>query len=160
MLSTKQKESIEILRRIGWGYKRIGSQIGATRDEVRCYCRSHDLMGKINVSKDKEIFITTHCKMCNKPIVQTFKGRKKVFCSEVCRRSWQKTHPRYYEHICEHCGGNFKSRNKKQKYCSHECYIRNRFWRTEDAEMILKKLLSREKVNVPQWVLELLQGGK
>lgn len=75
MLSTKQKESIEVLRRIGWGYKRIGNQIGATRDEVRSYCRSHDLMGKINVTKDKEIFITTHCKACNKPIVQTFKGR-------------------------------------------------------------------------------------
>lgn len=28
------------------------------------------------------------------------------------------------------------------------------------AEMILKKLLFREKVNVPQWVLKLLQGGK
>ena len=160
MLSTKQKESIEILRRIGWGYKRIGNQISATRDEVRSYCRSHDLMGRINITKDKEIFITTHCKACNKPIVQTFKGREKRFCSETCLRSWQKTHPRYYEHICEHCGEDFKSRNKEQKYCSHECYIRNRFWRTEDAEMILKKLLSREKINAPQWVLELLQGGK
>lgn len=47
-------------------------------------------MGKINVTKDKEIFITIHCKACNKSIVQTFKGREKRFCSEVCRRSWQK----------------------------------------------------------------------
>lgn len=161
MLCTKQKESIEILRRIGWGYKKIAAQINSNRDEVRYYCKTHDLMGKINVPEENEMFNTTHCRTCKKAILQNTTGRKRLYCSEECRRKWNNyIQPTYYEHNCEHCGKNYKSRSKEQKYCSNECYIRNRFWRKEDAIIIVNKLLSNEMVNPPQWILDLLQGVK
>ena len=59
--------------------------------------------------------------------------------------------------VCVFCGKEFESRNKQQSFCSHDCYIRNRFWRQEDAEEIFNMLLSGKKVQkVPKWMKDLL----
>lgn len=39
----------------------------------------------------------------------------------------------------------------RRKYCSNDCYIRDRFWRKEDTAEIMKKLIKGEKVeNIPK----------
>ena len=95
------------------------------------------------------------CMQCGMLFEKTWTGRPKLFCSEKCRRKWHENHPRFYEHECQYCGIQYKSRAHLAKYCSHKCYIRDRFWRQEDTEEIMKMLQSGEKVDViPKWIKE------
>lgn len=59
---------------------------------------------------------------------------------------------------CQYCGKDYESKGfKNRKYCSHECYIRDRFRREEDAADIVKKLFKRESIpSIPKWVKDLL----
>ena len=44
-----------------------------------------------------------------------------------------------------------------QKYCSHDCYIKDRFYREEQMEYVIEKLKKGERVeNTPQWIKDLL----
>lgn len=57
-----------------------------------------------------------------------------------------------YSLQCEYCEKEYKAfTNKNRKYCSRECYIRDRFWRKEDAAEILKNISENRKVeHVPK----------
>ncbi len=77
------------------------------------------------------------CKYCGMDIIQFATGRRKKFCSVECRRAWWAEHPEMskknpksiYRKKCLHCGKRFKVYgNKNRKFCSHDCYIKNRFW--------------------------------
>lgn len=53
---------------------------------------------------------------------------EKIYCSDKCRMSWWNTNRRTagrteFLKICFHCKNKFSTAIKKQKYCSHECYI-------------------------------------
>jgi len=40
-----------------------------------------------------------------------------------------------YPAVCVRCGKEFLSYgNRKRKYCSHDCYIKARFWEVEDED--------------------------
>lgn len=70
-----------------------------------------------------------------------------------------KNHPKMYKHDCQFCEKKIESRASKQKYCSHKCYIHDRFWRQEDAEEViglLRKGIYPEKV--PKWIKDMLLG--
>ena len=56
-----------------------------------------------------------------------------------------------------YCGKVFEMVNSKQKFCSHECYIKNRFWSREDAEQFVDALMNGEKINIPQWLRDKLK---
>ena len=80
------------------------------------------------------------CICCGKEIAQQGNGRPRKFCSEKCRRQWWKTHPEegnqkaMYTQVCARCGKEFTAYgNNHRKYCSHDCYIKARFWRDEDG---------------------------
>lgn len=74
------------------------------------------------------------CRQCSKSLGEKAAGQKRIYCSDVCCRLWVKNHPSLYKHECMFCGKEFESQTKEQKFCSHDCYIRNRFWRQEDTE--------------------------
>ncbi len=45
------------------------------------------------------------------------------------------------------------------KFCSRDCYIRDRFNREEDAEEIVSKIFKRETVtHIPKWFKELFHS--
>lgn len=47
----------------------------------------------------------------------------------------------------------FNSASKTQKYCSHDCYIKDHFYREEQMEYVIEKLKKGERVeNTPQWM--------
>lgn len=51
----------------------------------------------------------------------------------------------------------FNSASKTQKYCSHDCYIKDHFYREEQMEYVIEKLKKGERVeNTPQWIKDLL----
>lgn len=77
--------------------------------------------------------------------------------STVVVRRLSLEHPTIYQHECEFCGKIFESRAAKQSYCSHDCYIKDRFWRKEDTAKIVKCLQERRKPEfLPKWVKYLL----
>ncbi len=78
--------------------------------------------------------VITICENCGESI-QQYAGRKpKRFCCNECRNQWWNQHldqvkrKTYYEITCQHCGKVITVYgDKRRKYCSHECYIADRF---------------------------------
>jgi len=138
-----QKEEIYKLRLQGLGYKVIAKELLISVDMVKSQCKRHQLTGQAKlVQINTQVFQTNNglCLQCNKSIQKRNRGRTKKFCSEICRYTWwnknqdkrNRNSTAMYQYICFHCGRSFTSYgNKQRKYCSHHCYIKNRFWRDE-----------------------------
>lgn len=139
-----EKQQIQDLRLNGVGYKAIASELTISRDTIRGYCKRNGLDGdskvvSMNLVEKKNQNIICAC--CNKSIKQKERGRSRRFCSEECRRKWwnknqdkrNKKDTAIYKYSCLHCGNEFSSYgNKDRKYCSHNCYIKSRFWKGEE----------------------------
>lgn len=140
-----QKKQIRDLRMRGVGYRAIASVVGLSRDIVRNFCKTNGLDGyasEITANVKEQMQQGRLCLCCGKEMKQPSTGRKKKFCSDKCRREWWKAHPEvvqrkdtaFYDLHSIYCNSEFTSYgNKNRKYCSHECYVRDRFWRTEEG---------------------------
>ena len=106
----------------------------------------------------KEEILFIGCLHCGMNIVQNSRGRKKKYCSLNCKRAWERDHRKSCYLNCEYCGKVFKSLGVSwRKFCSPECYRRDRFWREEDAAEVAKQILQFKKVNhLPKWLKDLL----
>lgn len=143
-MTEAQAASIRELRMKGAGYKAIASVLGLSRDIVRNYCKSRGMDGYGPVTKkniEEQMVNGQACVYCGKSINQPTTGRPKKFCCDTCRRAWWKAHPEsmnkkataIYHLTCARCGKKFDSYgNRDRKYCSHNCYIKDRFWRDEE----------------------------
>ena len=127
-----QKNQITVLRSQGYGYKKIGQLMGLSVNTVKTYCKRNDLGGAFTnpKSQSKE----KRCKCCGAPLHQTPGQKPRLFCSDACRTKWWNAHPELVKHrgnrqvICGHCGSVFSvNQNSTRKYCSHSCYIADRF---------------------------------
>ena len=139
LMTNEQKEIIYKLRLEGMGYKSISKQLDLSRDSVKAYCTRHHLNGPSQlVELNLEVIKEKHdlCQYCSNPIRKKGKGRTRKFCSEECRRKWWIAHPEErnlretatYHYICPRCHKSFSAYgNHKRKYCSHQCYIKDRF---------------------------------
>lgn len=74
------------------------------------------------------------CLQCGKEVAQAPGRKKKKFCSDACRSKWWAAHPEQIRHKlnrtinCAFCGKAFQVHGgQKRKYCSHDCYIKDRF---------------------------------
>lgn len=165
-MTEEQKQTIKRLRDVGLGYRKIGIVLNIPRDKVRNYCKANDLGGyakkRLRNKEAKQMekdCPETVCRQCGKLLENKVTGRKRIYCSDKCRREWARNHPALYKHECMFCEKEFESQTKEQKFCSRDCYIRDRFWREEDTEEIVKLLLARKKVPmVPKWIKDLLNG--
>lgn len=76
-----------------------------------------------------------YCLACGKEVIQLPKTKPKKFCCDKCRITyWHIKRKNDTEHrledsyICKHCGKKFFAYcAKDRKYCSHECYISDRY---------------------------------
>lgn len=165
-MTEEQKQMIERLRDVGLGYRKIAMVLDLSRDKVRNYCKANGLDGyakkRLQAKEGKQMeedCADSVCRYCGKPIEKQTTGRRRIYCSDECRKAWSKNHLPLYKHECMFCGKKFESSSKMQKFCSHDCYIRDRFWRKEDIEEIVKMLLSGKKVpTVPKWIKDILTG--
>ena len=144
-MTENQKKQIIEMRKKGIGYKAISTSLGLSRDIVRTFCKARNMTGfgmaaVLNV--DERISSGEICPNCCKSVRQSAKGRRKKFCSEKCRREWWKAHPEntnpketaQYHLTCVYCGNEFISYgNDKRKFCSHSCYIHNRFYKNGEV---------------------------
>ena len=131
-MTNGQKQQIKKLRQDGYGYATIATSLGLTKNQVSAFCRRNGLG---NTAKN-----VVACKHCGKLIKIIPKQKPRKFCSDVCRIAWWNSHPgcvnrkAVYAYTCAHCGKPFTAYgNKERKYCSHGCYIADRFGEECDA---------------------------
>ena len=135
-----QAQQIEFLRKQGFGYRQIALELGLSRDAVRYYCKTHDLAG--NAKEAHKSVKGVRCQQCGKKLNQPQTGRKRLFCSDECRRKWWYTNGKLIprplgsreESFCANCGKPILDyARQKRRYCSQERYLRDRFWRLEEG---------------------------
>lgn len=126
-MKLEEKNKIRQLREEGMGYKKIASEMCISVNTVKSFCRNNKLTSSDITSK-------SYCKECGKEIVEKKKCKKRVFCSEACKRNWWNHHKTQVrktsleEHLCLCCNKPFMAYPREnRKYCSHACYIKGRF---------------------------------
>ena len=92
-MTEKQKEKVRTLRLEGAGYKAIAAELKLSLNTVKSYCRRTLLIGygktvAINnlVSVEKGLV----CKCCNKKLKHLPGKKRKIFCSDNCRKKYWK----------------------------------------------------------------------
>ena len=132
-MNDTQRQQIKELRGKGYGYGRIAQVLSLSENTIKTYCRRHGLGGV--VANPSPISTEGHfCLCCGVPVQQTAGRKEKKFCSDRCRNKWwnknlDKVERRAnYEFTCPYCKKTFMAYgNKNRKYCSHACYIEDRF---------------------------------
>lgn len=129
-MTTEQKAQIEKLRQENCGYATIAKILCLSVSSVKSYCQRSGLAGKRDIKEKGD-----RCKGCGKPIKQISGKKRMKFCSPACRQRWWNTHQHevcrkaVYTFDCAKCGKTFFAYgNKARKYCSHACYVADRFW--------------------------------
>lgn len=131
-MTIDEKRMLSTYRQQGLGYKKIAQLMGVSVNTVKTYCKRNALGGK--TAADDQCNIRKVCKCCGAPMIQIPGRKPRLFCSDACRTKWWNAHPELVKHrggrqiICGHCGSEFSvNQNSTRKYCSHNCYIADRF---------------------------------
>ena len=131
-MTNEQREKITALRHEGWGYKKISAALCISANTVKSFCRKDGLGGILAVPD--YLPDDDHCRKCGILLNQMVGTKKRKFCSPECRIKWWAVHPEaikqkaVYTFTCPTCAKEFSIYgNASRKYCSHECYIANRF---------------------------------
>lgn len=132
-MTNAEKTKIEQMRKEGMGYSRIAKALGLSDNTVKSFCRRNNLTGVYEEPKELPDGVRL-CKCCGAQIKQTEGRKEKKFCSDTCRAKWWNTHldqvkrKAIYEYECAYCKKPFTAYgNAHRKYCSHKCYLADRF---------------------------------
>ena len=149
-LTPAQERTIREARARGAGYRAIAAAVGLERDTVRYFCKRHGLDGDQRAAGNDAQENTPCCPACGQPIAQPPRGRRRRFCSDACRRAWWAKHPEAlhrgdaatYSRTCACCGKTFQAYgNDHRRYCSHACYISDRFHKAgTDGRTVIRPL--------------------
>jgi len=116
-MTNQQTEQILILKTKGYGYKKIAKELDISENTVKSVLRR----------KSAE----PRCKNCGAVLYNTSGHRQKIFCSGKCRYAyWRKnaSSKGTVKSVCLNCGTEFSDYSyRHRKYCSHSCYISNRY---------------------------------
>ncbi len=129
-MTETEKIRVESMRANGMSYGQIGKALNISADTVKTFCNRR----KIKVSKSIETKDLILCKFCGKIVQQSPKRKLKKFCSDKCRMLWwnqnlDKVNKKaMHDFTCAYCGKKFTAYSvMNRKFCSHRCYIQNRF---------------------------------
>lgn len=132
-MDKNQKEMVRKLRLEGFGYSKIAKYLGVSISTIKSHCRRNNLAGVRDNHLKPEISFH-YCQNCGNELSNYGPGKRRKFCSDKCRVTWWNSHNEnvnkkaIYKIICQHCKKEFESYgNKNRKYCSHPCYINERF---------------------------------
>jgi len=130
-MTLKEREEILRLRFEGKSYTQIADSLRISRNTVKSICQRMGIQ-PTDAAGDKHD--TDHCKQCGTALVQLASGKRKQFCSDLCRRAWWQQHQdnrslkSAVKVKCTLCGRVFEDYEKNhRKYCCHACYIHSRF---------------------------------
>ena len=132
-MTDNQKNMIAEYRQAGFSYTQISKMMDLSINRIKTYCKRHGLGGfaAYGCPASEE---TVLCEMCGRIVPQNPGRKHKKFCSDKCRMAWWNTHQEdvnrkaHYKYICVYCKKPFMAYgNSNRKYCSHECYVEDRF---------------------------------
>lgn len=130
-MTLKEREEILRLRFEGMSYTQISDKLRISRNTVKSLCQR---IGILPAEVTGENHDADHCKRCGTVLVQLAVGKRKQFCSDLCRRVWWQQHQdnrslkSAVKAKCAFCGRVFEDYEKNnRKYCCHACYIHARF---------------------------------
>ena len=135
-MTNEQRATITGYRKDGYGYKKISQLTGVCESTIKTFCRRNGLGGiaQENKPEGERIADEKRCLCCGKTVIQHPGRKEKKFCSDICRNRWWNSHldlvkrKAVYDFVCPTCGKAFSAYgNRNRKYCSHECYIEDRF---------------------------------
>jgi len=133
-MNSLQKERVVTLRRQGESYAKIADSLGISINTIQSYCRRNNLGANLPVAVPEAPESHFYCRQCGQELVQRNGRKKRKFCSDECCAAWWKSHPdqlgkkAVYHFKCVHCGTDFSAYgNRGRKYCSHVCYVADRF---------------------------------
>ncbi len=141
-MTDKQKNRIREMKADGHGYITIARELGISENTVKSFCRRNGLN---RAAADTAVLLEegdkSICLCCGKEVRQVPVRKAKKFCSNKCRNRWWNSHldqverKAHYEFVCACCKKSFTAYgNAGRKYCSHECYIKDRFGGGRNAE--------------------------
>ena len=132
-MTEQQKVQTTRLRGEGFGYTRIATMLGLSENTIKSYCRREGLTGKTGLEQ-RNVSQEHFCPCCGLPVKQNPGRKEKRFCSDRCRNAWWNAHldrvqrKAIYQYECAFCHKPFSAYgNANRKYCSHECYVSDRF---------------------------------
>ena len=130
-MTNSQKERISHMRLNGESYAGIAYALGLSRNTVKSFCLRNI---RTESYEEKVIPISKGiCAQCGKGFVLCPGHRQRRFCSDRCRMVWWNAHrdllksKTKVEHTCASCGKRFMGYERQRKYCSHHCYINDRY---------------------------------
>ncbi len=137
LMNDMQKSQIAAMRADGAGYVKIAKALSLSENTVKSFCRRNNLTDTdaahpaLVLGNDEQAHF---CLCCGNPVEQAAGRKEKKFCSDKCRMHWWNTHRDKVRRrngrniVCSCCGKTFEIHGGSgRKYCSHECYIADRF---------------------------------
>lgn len=129
-MTDEERKRIALLRDAGNGYKKIAQAMNLSESTVKSFCKRNKMGGRAVPAPGSK----PQCHYCGRSIVQKPGRKQKKFCSDQCRMRWWNSHldqvnkKANYKFVCPVCKKSFTVYgNANRKYCSHECYIEDRF---------------------------------
>lgn len=135
-MTQEQKNTIIMMRSKGHSYAVIADALDVSKNTVKTFCNRNGLGA---TAVEKERVDDNKCKYCGADLEHSEGHRKKQFCNKKCSNAWWneqtiKTASNIKSFICPGCGKAFTASTKKpRKYCSFDCYIKDRFYKGGDA---------------------------
>ena len=108
------------MREEGNGYGAIAKEVGLSKSTIGNFCKALENP-------------PSYCLECGKKLVHTEGHRRKKYCSDKCRHSYNRKFGNNnvnvtYETECAYCHKKFKTyKSLKKKYCSWDCYLKGRY---------------------------------
>ncbi|MDD3244269.1 MAG: RNA polymerase subunit sigma-70 [Eubacteriales bacterium] len=124
-MTSHDKDVLRDMRQAGKSYGQIAALLGISENTVKSFCRR----AQIRPAPSAE----TLCLCCRKPLKMPSGKRQQHFCSDACRYAWHYAHRvldarNAVGKPCAACGQPFFSfPSSHRKYCSHTCYIVDRY---------------------------------
>ncbi len=119
-MTDQQKEKIIQMREEGNGYGAIAKEVGLSKSTIGNFCKALENP-------------PSYCLECGKKLVHIEGHRRKKYCSDKCRHSYNRKFGKNnvnvsYETECAYCHKKFKTyKSLKKKYCSWDCYLKGRY---------------------------------
>ena len=135
-MNEKQKNKLMKFKNEGRSYKEMASALSVSEGTVKSFFSRKKI-------KDEEIYVV--CKNCKIPLDKRSSNKK--FCSDLCRYKWWRKNAEGNRkcvkiNVCKNCNKKFKSYdNKERKYCSHKCYIEDRFKKQKGKSVYDKRAI-------------------
>jgi endogenous inhibitor of DNA gyrase (YacG/DUF329 family) len=137
-MTENQKTRILEMRRLGCTYRHIATNLSLPEGTVKTCCLRAAKKGLLYTPSEPA---TCTCKQCGKQIIQVAKRKKRIFCSDACRQKWWGSHlfliqqgsAALHHFTCSYCKKPFTAYgNPGRKFCSHDCYIKSRYYQDAD----------------------------